>query len=54
MISRSLVKLEDAKLNAAAFLWELVFDLCIDPRDNISESPGFEKYLQVYGGPLHD
>ena len=54
VISRSLVKLEDAKLNAAAFLWELVFDLCIDPRDNISESPGFETYLKQYGGPLYD
>jgi len=53
-IFRSLVKPEDAKLNAAAYLWELVFDLCIDPRYNVSESPGFEPYVKVYGGSSHE
>ena len=37
----------DSQLVAASYLFELVFDLCLDVQTNVSQNPGFEKYLQI-------
>ena len=33
---------KEKQLRMAGYLFELVYDLLISPRDNVSESPGFE------------
>ena len=42
--------LEEKQLHMAGYLFELVYDLMISPRDNVSRSPGFETPLGVFGG----
>jgi hypothetical protein len=39
----------NAKLELVAYLYELAYDLCISQQDNVSQSPGFEKYLGQFG-----
>ena len=39
----------NSQLKCISYLWELVFDLCLGPA-NVSESPGFESYLRIFGG----
>ena len=39
----------NAKLELVAYLYELGYDLCISQQDNVSQSPGFEKYLGQFG-----
>ena len=41
---------QQSQLKCVSYLWELVFDLCLSPQDNMSDSPGFEPYLGIYGG----
>ena len=37
------------QLHVVAYLLELVYDLMISPRDNVSRSPGFETCIGVFG-----
>lgn len=37
-------------LSIVAYQFELGYDLAIAARDNVSESPGFESFLGVFGG----
>ena len=43
------IPLQDAKLDMVAYLFELCYDLCLAKVDNVSRSPGFEKYLGQFG-----
>jgi hypothetical protein len=45
-------ELQDKKLNMVGFLLELGYDLMINSNDNVSESPGFEPCLGIFGGSL--
>jgi hypothetical protein len=45
-------ELQDKKLNMVGFLLELGYDLMINSDDNVSESPGFEPCLGIFGGSL--
>ena len=31
-----------------AYLWELAYELALDPSKDVSENPGFEAFLGVY------
>ena len=42
--------LAEKQLHMAGYLFELVYDLVISPRDNVSRSPGFETPLGIFGG----
>lgn len=33
-----------------AYQFEMGYDLCISPGCNVSDSPGFESVLGIYGG----
>jgi len=39
---------QDKQLHMVGYLFELIFDLMIAPKDNLSESPGFETPLGVF------
>ena len=41
--------LAQKKLEMAAYLFELVYDLMISDRDNVSGNPGFEALIGSYG-----
>ena len=41
--------LAEKKLEMAAYLFELVYDLMIADRDNVSGNPGFEALIGYYG-----
>ena len=41
--------LVNAKLEMVAYFFELAYDLCLSHQDNVSQSPGFEKYIGQYG-----
>jgi hypothetical protein len=41
--------LAQKKLEMAAYLFELVYDLMISDRDNVSGNPGFEALIGYYG-----
>ena len=32
-------------MDCVAYFWELLLDLCLATSENVSRSPGFEKYL---------
>ena len=36
--------------NMCAYHFEMGYDLAISPSGNVSESPGFESVLGIYGG----
>ena len=40
-------RLENKQLNMLSYLWELAYDLCIAPADNVSGNAGFEVLLGV-------
>ena len=40
---------QQKRLHMVAYLFELGLDLCLGPR-NVSQSPGFESVLGIYGG----
>ena len=42
--------LAEKQLHMVGYLFELVYDLMISPRDNVSRSPGFETPLGIFGG----
>jgi hypothetical protein len=42
--------LEDKQLHMVGYLAELCYDLALAPKDNVSESPGFETPLGIFGG----
>jgi hypothetical protein len=42
--------LEDKQLHMIGYLAELCYDLALAPKDNVSESPGFETPLGIFGG----
>ncbi len=42
--------LTDKRRVMASYLFELVYELCIAPDHNVSQSPGFETPLGVFGG----
>ena len=46
--------LVNAKLEMVAYFFELAYDLCLSPQDNVSQSPGFEKYIGQYGRGRED
>ena len=43
------IDLVNAKLEMVSYFFELAYDLCLSPQDNVSQSPGFEKYIGQYG-----
>ena len=43
-------RLQDKQLHMVGYLFELFYDLMIAPRHNVSQSPGFETPLGVFGG----
>ena len=43
-------ELKDKQLVMIGFLFELGYDLMINSDDNVSESPGFEPCLGIFGG----
>ena len=43
-------ELKDKQLVMIGFLFELGYDLIINSDDNVSESPGFEPCLGIFGG----
>ena len=46
------VSIRDKQKDMLGYLWELAYDLCIAPSNNVSESPGFEHPLGVHArGP---
>ena len=45
------VSIKDKQKDMLGYLWELAYDLCIAPSNNVSESPGFEHPLGVHAGP---
>ena len=45
-------ELKDKQLVMVGFLFELGYDLMINSDDNVSESPGFEPCLGIFGGSL--
>ena len=47
-IKRTKEDLRVSQLICCAYLFELIFDLCIPESDNVSDSPGFEKYTVKY------
>lgn len=47
-IKRTKEDLRVSQLICCAYLFELIFDLCIPESDNVSDSPGFEKYIVKY------
>jgi hypothetical protein len=42
--------LKDKQLHMVGYLCELVYDLALAPCDNVSQSPGFETPLGIFGG----
>ncbi len=42
--------LEAKQLHMVGYLCELVYDLALTPDDNVSQSPGFETPLGIFGG----
>jgi hypothetical protein len=38
------------QLHMVGYLCELVYDLALTPGDNVSQSPGFETPLGIFGG----
>ena len=44
------VSLKDKQKDMLGYLWELAYDLCLAPDNNISESPGLEHPLGVHTG----
>jgi len=38
------LSMKQKQLNMLAFTWELVYELMLAPKDNCSESPGFERF----------
>jgi hypothetical protein len=41
---------KDKQLHMVGFLFEMLYDLMIAPNANVSQSPGFESFLHIYGG----
>jgi hypothetical protein len=50
MTSGATISMQEKKLQTVGYLFELVLDLLISPRHNVSESPGFESLIGVFGG----
>ena len=44
-INRPGEDIRDAQMDCVAYFWELLLDLCLSTSENVSRSPGFEKYL---------
>ena len=42
--------LHEKQLRMAAYLFELCYELCLAPSANVSESPGFETVIGIFGG----
>ena len=42
------LSMKQKQLNMLAFTWELVYELMLAPKDNCSESPGFERFLRDF------
>jgi len=42
--------LEEKQLQMVGYLFEIVYDIMISPRDNVSRSPGFKTPLGIFGG----
>ncbi len=42
--------LAEKQLHMIGYMFELLYDLMISPRDNVSRSPGFETPLGIFGG----
>jgi hypothetical protein len=42
--------LEAKQLHMVGYLCELVYDLALSPGDNVSQSPGFDTPLGIFGG----
>ena len=42
--------IEDKQLHMVGYLFELFYDLLIEPAANVSQSPGFETCLGIFGG----
>ena len=40
--------MQQKQLNMVSFLWEIFYDLALAPGDNVSRSPGFERYLSDF------
>ena len=45
------ISLKKKQLNMVSFLWELFYDLALAPGSNVSQSPGFERYLLDFKSP---
>ena len=41
---------KDKQLHMVGYLFEMLYDLMIAPNANVSQSPGFESFLHIYGG----
>lgn len=39
----------ERQLHIASYLFEFVYDLCLSPRENISQAPGFESIIGYRG-----
>ena len=42
------LSMKQKQLNMLAFAWELVYELMLAPKENCSESPGFERFLRDF------
>ena len=42
-------EIQMAKFDLVSYLFELVYDLCLGKQDNVSSSPGFEKFIGQFG-----
>ena len=40
--------MRNKQLNMISFMLELLYDVCISRRDNVSENPGFERFLRTF------
>ena len=47
--SLNAAQLKTVKVEMVSYLFELCYDLCLGKQDNISSSPGFEKFLGQFG-----
>jgi hypothetical protein len=46
--------LKEKQLHMVAYLCELAYDIALSPDHNVSESPGFETPLGIFGGGKKD
>jgi len=42
-------RLHSKQMDMLCYLWEMAYGLCLDPEKNVSENPGMEHALGVFG-----